>query len=386
MSAALQPSSAKTCTESISANRRFSAQSRNIWAATFAPVNASADRRGGGTAAARPTERRGTEMRAAVMLEPVSVDAYVRDVLPESFAFWNDGREFDRYVADLRAMAASTYAKRRPFLVGIRDGERFAATCKTYDRELRWEARALRATGIGAVFTPPALRGRGYATAMLGALLDAERAAGRDLAYLYSDIHPAYYEKLGFTVLPSRLISLRAESLAGTPAGARPIEDADWSGIRRCFEALDRTRPWSLRRTPLVWNWMRGRWSVTPPSGTQNVALAIRAQRSVIAYAIGRRALAHDAFVLDDFAFDGDAGRALLPPLLRAAAGDLRRVNGWLPPFAARDALPRGSVRTRKDAVFMLAPLSPLGRAWWVQNQAAIQTARADATWSADHV
>jgi len=28
---------------------------------------------------------------------------------------------------------------------------------------------------------------------------DAERAAGRDLAYLYSDIHPAYYEKLGFT-------------------------------------------------------------------------------------------------------------------------------------------------------------------------------------------
>lgn len=325
-------------------------------------------------------------MRAVVALEPVPVDTYVRDVLPESFALWNDGRSFERYVAELRAMAASTYAKRRPFLIGVRDGERFTATCKTYDRELRWGTRSLRATGIGAVFTPPLSRGRGYATIMLGALLDAERTAGRDLAFLYSDIHPAYYMRLGFTALPSRLISLRAESLDGSPIGARPIEDADWTGIRRCFDALDRTRAWSLRRTPLVWNWMRGRWNAPPGAGAQNVALVVRAQRSVAAYAIGRRAPRQDAFVIDDFAFDGEPGRALVPALLRAAAGDLRRVNGWLPPFAARDALPRGSVRARKDAMLMVAPLSALGRAWWAENETAIRAGRADATWSADHV
>ncbi|GAC1299457.1 MAG: hypothetical protein NVSMB19_03680 [Vulcanimicrobiaceae bacterium] len=330
--------------------------------------------------------RGGIDMRATVILEPVTVDAYVRDVLPESFALWHDGRDFERYVADLRAMAASTYAKRRQFLVGIRDGDHFASTCKLYDRELRWDARSLRATGIGAVFTPPARRGRGFATAMLGALLDAERAAGRDLAFLYSDIHPAYYEKLGFTALPSRLISLRAESLDGSPVGARAIDDADWTGIRRCFEALDRTRPWSLRRTPLVWNWMRGIWSAPPHAGAQNVALVVRAQRNVVAYAIGRRAPAQDAFVLDDFAFDGEPGRALVPALLRAAAGDLRRVNGWLPPFGARDALPRGSVRRRNEAILMIAPLSLLGRAWWTEHEAAILTGRADATWSGDHV
>lgn len=325
-------------------------------------------------------------MREIVTLEPVAVDAYVRDVLPESFGLWNDGRDFEAYVADLRAMAATTYAKRRPFLVGLRDGERFVATCKNYDRELRWGERSLRATGIGAVFTPQALRGRGYATVMLGALLDSERANGRDLAFLYSDIHPAYYEKLGFVALPSRLISIRAESLDGAAVGARPIEENEWTAIRRCFDALDRTRPWSLRRTPLVWNWMRGRWRATPRTGAQNVALAVRAGRSVVAYAIGRRALAHDAFVLDDFAFDGDAGRAVVPGLMRAAAGDLRRVNGWLPPPGAREALPRGSVRSRKDAILMVAPLSALGRAWWTEYETALRTARADATWSADHV
>jgi len=327
-----------------------------------------------------------SSIHAAVTLETVTVDAYVRDVLPESFALWGHGRDFARYAADLRTMAATTYAKRRPFLVGLRDGEEFTATCKTYDREMRWGERSLRATGIGAVFTPARLRGRGYATAMLGALLDAERRAGRDIAYLYSDIHPAYYEKLGFVALPSRLLSIRAESLDGSPCGARPIEDADYTGIRRCFDALDRTRTWSLRRTPLVWNWMRGRWNVPPQPGTQIVALVVRAGRGVSAYAIGRRVLRADAFVIDDFAFDGVLGRAHAPALLRAAAGDLRRVNGWLPPSGAREALPRGSVRARKDAIFMIAPLSGAGRAWWAQNDVALRAGRCDATWSSDHI
>ncbi|GAC1314472.1 MAG: hypothetical protein NVSMB21_25800 [Vulcanimicrobiaceae bacterium] len=327
-----------------------------------------------------------SRLRAHVTLESVAVDAYVRDVLPESFALWGDGRDFESYVADLRAMAATTYAKRRPFLVGIRENGGYAATCKAYDREIRWRARSLRATGIGAVFTPTASRGRGYATALLGALLDAERAAGRDVAFLYSDIHPAYYERLGFVALPSRILSIRVESLAGTPSGARPIDDSDWSGIRRCFEALDGTRPWSLRRTPLVWNWMRGRWRVPARAGDQNVALVVRAGRSVVAYAIGRRAPAADAFVVDDFAFDGEAGRRVAPALLRAAAGDLRRVDGWLPPSGAREILPRGSVRRRKAAILMILPLSPLGRAWWTEHGPETLASRADATWSSDHI
>ena len=331
-------------------------------------------------------QRVSSRLYANVTLEPVAVDAYVRDVLPESFALWGDGRDFATYAADLRAMAATTYAKRRAFLVGIREIDGYAATCKTYDREIRWRTRSLRATGIGAVFTPLASRGRGYATAMLGALLDAERAAGRDVAFLYSDIHPAYYERLGFVALPSRLLSVRAESLAGAPSGARPIADSDWTGIRRCFEALDRTRPWSLRRTPLVWNWMRGRWRVPPRTGDQNVALVVREGRGVVAYAIGRRSPAADAFVVDDFAFEGEAGRTTLPALLRAAAGDLRRVDGWLPPSGAREILPRGSVRARKSAILMIVPLSPLGRAWWSEHGSETLRGRADPTWSSDHI
>ena len=321
-----------------------------------------------------------------VKLEPVGIEDYVREVLPETFEIWSDGRDFERYVADFRAVASSTYGRRRSFTVGVREGGALVSSCKNYDREVRWNAMALRATGIGAVFTPPSLRGHGFASVLLGALLDAERDAGRDLAFLFSDIHPAYYEKLGFFRLPSRLFTLRADSLDGTPAGAHALDAADWPGVRRCFEALDGERTWSFRRTPLVWDWMRGRWNAPTAVGTQSVQLVVKRSRSVIAYAIGRRVLPDDTFVVDDYAFDGEPGRAILPALLRAGAGDLRRVGGWLPPTRARDVLPRGSVRARKDAIFMVAPLSGLGRAWWAEARAAALGSRADPVWSSDHV
>ena len=318
-------------------------------------------------------------------LAPIPSEDYAREVLPETFALWGRRRSFERYVGDFRAVADSAYGRQRHFTVGVRVDERIVCSCKLYDREVRWGESTLRATGIGAVFTRSDERGRGYASALLGALLDQERAAGRDLAFLFSDIHPAFYERLGFIRLPSRLLALRASSLDGSPAGAVPLEPKDWAGVRRCFDALESTRAWALRRSPLVWNWMRQKWAAPLEDGAQPVNLAIRRGRAVAAYAIGRRMPLVDTFVLDDFAFDGDEARALLPALVRAGAGDLRRVGGWLPPAGARDALPRGSVRVRAEAIFMLLPLSRPARGWWKACGDEAFAARADATWAADH-
>jgi predicted N-acetyltransferase YhbS len=322
----------------------------------------------------------------AIRLEPIAPEEYVRVVLPQTFALWGNKRTYERYVDDFREMASSTYAKRRDFTIGmVEDGE-LVASCKTYDRELRWHEKSLRAVGIGAVFTPERVRGRGYATAMLGALLDSERAAGRDLAFLFSDIHPEFYARLGFIALPSRLLTIRASSLGDDRVISTPLETRDWPAVRRCFENLDLARDWSLRRTPLVWDWMRRRWNAPVPEGMQPVQLVVRRGRGISAYAIGRRVPRQDHFAIDDFGFDGDDGRAAVGPLLRAAAGDLRRVSGWLPPPVARAALPSGSSRVRKDAIFMIAPLSATARAWWAANKDAVFAMRADACWSGDHV
>jgi len=325
-------------------------------------------------------------VQPAVIIEPIGPAAYESEVLPASFSLWAYGRSFDRYAGDFRAFVASPYGKRRFATVGLRDGGRVAASCKAYAREIRWNEAILRATGIGAVFTPKALRGRGFASAMIGALLDRERDAGRDVAFLYSDIHPAFYERLGFHALPSRTIFLRATSLDGSHAGGVPLEAAQWPAIRRCFEALDAKRLWSFRRTPLVWDWVRRQWNRPLHDAAQAVHLVVRRGRSVAAYVVGRRLPREDTFVLDEFACDGEAGQGALPALVRAAAGDLRRVAGWLPPPVARDVLPRGSVRARKEAILMVVPLSRLGRAWWADVRGATLECGADASWNADHI
>jgi predicted N-acetyltransferase YhbS len=326
-----------------------------------------------------PTGESGAKLR----LEVIAPDDYARAVLPQSQMLWAGARTFEEYAGEFQATAASGWGKRRFRTVGLRAGGELVASCKRYERELRCGPRTYAAAGIGAVFTPEALRGRGYATALLGAFLDAERDAGTDLAYLFSDIHPVFYERLGFVTLPSRTIALRAETLSAERIPIVPLGDADATAVRRIFAALDGRRPFAFARTPLDWEWQRLRTTSREHAGGV-VRLGVRRGRSLAAYVTGRRIPAADAFVFDEFAFARDDDRTLIAPLLRAAAGDLRTVRGWLPPAVARDALPRGAVRPRTGATAMLLPLSAPFRAAF--RAEADRRESGDPCWSTDHI
>jgi predicted N-acetyltransferase YhbS len=320
----------------------------------------------------------------AIRLDVVAPDDYVRDVLPHSSALWAGARTFDEYAREFRATASSAWGKRRFRTLGLRVGGDLVASCKRYDRVLRCGDRTYKAAGIGAVFTPNALRGRGYATALLGAFLDAEREAGTDLAYLFSDIHPAFYERLGFVALPSRRIALRASTLPAERIEVAVLGDADAAPVRRLFGALEARRPFAFARSPLDWEWQRLR-AASREHAAQLVRLGVRRGRGLAAYVTGRRIPAADAFALDELAFARDDDAPLIAPLLRAAAGDLRTVRGWLPPAVARDALPRGAVRARTDAIAMVHPLSaPLRAA--VRARTTDRPENADPFWSTDHI
>ena len=320
-----------------------------------------------------------------MQLTTIAAADYARDVLPHSSSVWGQGRSLDEYIEDFVAVAASAYGKRRFRTMGLRIDGSIVVSCKRYEREIRCGERVLRAVGIGAVFTPPELRGRGYATAMIGALLDSERTLGTDLVYLFSDIHPAFYERLGFIALPSRTISLRADTLPATRLAIAAVGDGDWTAIRRCFEALDSRRPISFKRTPLVWEWLRTAARVKRVDG-QRIALVVRNARNASAYVFGRRFPKLDAFALDEYGYTGDDGFDAVAPLIRSAAGDLRRVTGWLPPDVARPAIPRGAVKKRKNGITMIAPISQPARAAWRRHAAAILGDDADRCWSTDHI
>lgn len=320
-----------------------------------------------------------------IAVAPVTPDEYVREVLPHSAPLWAGERDPETYAAEFLALTASSFGKRRFRTVGLRVDGRLVASCKRYERTLRCGERAFRAIGIGAVFTPEALRGRGYATAMLGALLDAERDGGADLAYLFSDIGAPFYERIGFVALPSRLTTYPVATLDATRIEIATLDDDDAAAMRSTFDASEDRRTWALRRTALDWEWQRLRRESREQTHAV-LQLGVRRGRGLAAYVMGRRVVRADAFVIDEFAYARNADAELIEPLLRAAAGDLRKVQGWVAPPSGRSAVPRGAVRRRRDAIAMLVPLSRAFRAAWRTAADAVSTSTADPCWHTDHI
>jgi predicted N-acetyltransferase YhbS len=321
---------------------------------------------------------------SSVRLTPIDAQAYVEDVLPLTAELWARGRSLDAYAAQTLEIARSGYGKRHYRAIGCFDDERLVSSCRRHDRVLHVGANRLRAIGIAAVFTPPQLRGRGYASAMIGMMLDTARAQGYDLAYLFSDIRPHYYEELSFRELPSRQFSIRADSLASRRIEVSRLAERDWSGVRRCFEISECVRSWGFVRTPLVWEWIRMRLrQASEHESGQQTNLVVRRGRAIVAYVFGVRAPQHDAFILDELGFAGPEVAPLAPALLRSAAGDLHRITGWLPPDFARGALARASIRKRRTAIFMAAPLSRIAHRWI---EFAADPKSGDGIWTTDHI
>jgi len=318
-----------------------------------------------------------------MQLRVVTPEAYARIVLPQTAPMWAGKRDLKTYVNDNLEIARSPFGRRHYRTMGLFEGGALVSSFKRYDRTLHSGTRRLRALGIGAVFTPAALRGRGYATAMLASALDQARADRYDVAFLFSDVRPQFYTVIGFVEIPSREIVLRADALPKTRVTVKPLSDGDWAGVSRCFDLCSGGRT-VFERTPLVWTWIRTRrrqrWE---HPGGQEIDLVVRHGRGVGAYVLGIRIPERDTYVVEEYGYADEAAALAIPSLLRAGAGDLQRITGWLPPGGARDVVPRGSVRKRRAATFMMAALSAKG----LQLTAALsQKSSAGCCWSTDRV
>jgi hypothetical protein len=150
--------------------------------------------------------------------------AYFRGVQP----IWGGGLDEASFVAFQRRLADSVEAADRYRLLGWFEAkEPFVSAMKAYDLEGTCAGRPLRLLGIGAVFTPPGLRRRGHAAAMLQAAMRDYAARGCDAAVLFSDIDAAYYERLGFRALESRECIVETAQLPRPSGGFQPAAPGD---------------------------------------------------------------------------------------------------------------------------------------------------------------
>lgn len=314
----------------------------------------------------------------------IASETYASEVLPQTAPLWAGRRSFEEYVAQTLEIARGSYGRRYYRTIGLYDGTRLVASFKRFERSLRDGTARLRAFGIGAVFTPEEHRGRGYASVLLASALDDAKARGYDLAYLFSDIRPQFYAALGFRELPSREFSLAADTLPARRLDLAPTSDGDWEAVRRIFARGELRRHAGLLRSASVWDWirMRARHGSEHGEGRETNLVARRGSR-IAAYVFGVRVPQRDTYVVDEFGVAGESGVIALPALLRAAAGDLRRVAGWLPPSEYRALLPKIAIRKRKRAIFMIAPLTSRG-------ERLLQTIAGDTTgdfaWPTDHI
>jgi predicted N-acetyltransferase YhbS len=283
----------------------------------------------------------------------------------QNHALWGGGRS----QAEHGAYALRQLEVAGPELlryVGLADRRgRVVGSIKRYALLLRDGSAAggaLRAVGIGAVFTAPSARGRGVASALVGAVLDEARALGYAAALLYSDIDPAFYARLGFVALPARDWSL--------PAGALPARGA--LPVRRAVEGdLDRLLGWYEDA------WDAGHPTLLRPARSRALFRYFSFRNRLGAPWIVRWRGRDAGYVMagpDDprrdlpdprapglFWFDEAAAPGVPRERLWATVGALARearakeVYGWLGPEGA----PEGAARRARPGAFpMIAPLA----------------------------
>ncbi len=318
----------------------------------------------------------------AVRLREISPDAYANEVLPLTAPLWAGNRTLEEYQRQTLAVACGRYGRRHYRTIGLYDGSARVGSFKRYERAVRDGSHRLRTVGYGAVFTPSEYRGRGYATLMLAMALDEARKESWDLTFLFSDIRPQFYAALGFREFSSRRFLLRADALPATRLSLTRLSDDDWGSVSNVFELAERPRRTAFLRTPTTWEWIRTRRRQRS-EGHPETNLALRRGRGTAAYVLGARDPRRDLYVLEEFAFADDAAAAAIPALLRAAAGDLRRIGGWLPPAPARDLLPKLAVRKRSRSILMMTALRPEGESVL---SAISAPSSGDFCWSSDHI
>lgn len=158
--------------------------------------------------------------------------SYLAQILEDSYEIWNDSLAPSAYArywdAQIRTPWGATHLDR----VALLDGHTVLSSLKRYDLTARIEGRIRRVLGLGAVFTSPAHRGRGAARELLQRVLDMAVAEGYEFAALFSEIAPAFYERLDFVPVPLVEVRLAVRPVRGSPAVlVRAGDDRDLPAI-----------------------------------------------------------------------------------------------------------------------------------------------------------
>lgn len=171
-------------------------------------------------------------------------------ILRDTYPIWGGGLSFEAYASFQAGQRRTSWGATHIERVALQEGSRTLASAKRYDLTARIDGRIRRVLGIGAVFTPRELRGRGAASALIAHLVDAANTEGYEFALLFSDIGPALYERLDFVPVPLEASTLTVRLYGGAPAMlVRSGEDRDIHHVTELSASRGATARFALDRS-----------------------------------------------------------------------------------------------------------------------------------------
>jgi GNAT superfamily N-acetyltransferase len=134
----------------------------------------------------------------------VVADTGLRDRIQDAtFGIWNEGLTRAAFGRWNDGQMRTAWGREHLHRLALLDGRgSVLASMKRFRFSARYDGEAMPVLGIGAVFTMPEHRGRGYAMEMLERVVAGETAAGAGAAALFSEFGDRFYGRLGFRPAP----------------------------------------------------------------------------------------------------------------------------------------------------------------------------------------
>jgi GNAT superfamily N-acetyltransferase len=289
-------------------------------------------------------------------------------ILDHTFGVWHEGLTRAAYSRWNSAQMLTPWGRERlQRFALIADDGALLATAKRYRFDARLNGRDGWMSGIGAVFTPPSQRRRGYASELIARLLDQERRAGALLASLFSEIGAPFYQRLGFQPVPFNEVTVAVKRKGGAPAMlVRAGDERDFAALAAMHETRSAGARFALRRDPPMMHYALAKKRLLAglgPPGLRQVEFFVAEEGTMAVAYVVLLVNAH-GWTLEE-AGDRDPAGARLGALLqvlvaREPVSGTPLIRAWWPP--AFPVPPQLELTNRTDArdLFMVRPLAEI--------------------------
>ncbi|MGD9644467.1 MAG: GNAT family N-acetyltransferase [Pirellulales bacterium] len=259
-------------------------------------------------------------------------DEELREAHANVHDVWHMGLPLE---AHIERRLTAPHHRRATWIVGCLD-RRVVCCLGLHPLEFRVSGQVVPSVGVASVHTLAEFRGRGFAPNLIAWAEDHARSRGVQLSVLFSDVKPAYYQRMGYLLVPAHRgeltvadhLAAAQERLDETRPRIEPLAaQSHIETLQRIYNEAHAGDALAIERDQEYWNYLLA-------CGPSDEFLSLCRADESGPFAYARWKVADDALFVRDLAVaaNSELASVVYAALVRRARElDLKRVVGWLP-------------------------------------------------------